>query len=76
VELLVQDYVDTTRPFEASFEAMSHPYLINAGGKDDLGGGKLVDITLSEQDLKVAFEARRLIHQLTSLLLVLTVAHW
>jgi len=56
--LLVQDYVDTTRPFESSFQAMSHPFLISAGGKDDLGGGKLVDITLSEQDLKLAFEAR------------------
>lgn len=58
VELLVQDYVDTTRPFESSFEAMSHPFLITAGGKDDLGGGKLVDITLSERDLKLSFEAR------------------
>jgi hypothetical protein len=58
VELLVQDYVDTTRPFESSFEAMSHPFLVSAGGKDDLGGGKLVDITLTEEDLKLAFEAR------------------
>jgi hypothetical protein len=58
VELLVQDYVDTTRPFESSFEAMSHEFLISAGGKDDLGGGKLVDITLTEEDLKLSFEAR------------------
>lgn len=58
VEMLVQDYVDTTRPFESSFEAMSHTFLISASGKDDLGGGKFVDITMSEKDLKLSFEAR------------------
>jgi len=58
VEMLVQDYVDTTRPFESSFEAMSHTFLISAGGKQDLGGGKLVEITLEEQDIKLSFEAR------------------
>jgi hypothetical protein len=56
--MLVQDYVDTTRPFESSFVAMSHAFLISAAGKDDLGGGKLVEITMSEKDLKLAFEAR------------------
>lgn len=58
VEMLVQDYVDTTRPFESSFEAMSHLFLASAGGKDDLGGGKLVEITMTEEDMKLAFEAR------------------
>jgi hypothetical protein len=58
IELLLQDYVDTTRPFESSFRAMSHPFLASAGGKDDLGGGKLVDITMTEENLKLAFEAR------------------
>jgi hypothetical protein len=56
--MLVQDYVDTVRPFESSFEAMSHTFLISASGKDDLGGGKLVEITMSEKDLKLSFEAR------------------
>ena len=58
VEMLVQDYVDTTRPFESSFTAMSQEFFLVATGKDDLGGGKLVDITLTEHDIKLAFEAR------------------
>lgn len=58
VEMLVQDYVDTTRPFESSFEAMSHLFLISASGKDSLGGGKSVEITMSEKDLKLSFQAR------------------
>jgi hypothetical protein len=58
IELLLQDYVDTTRPFESSFRAMSHTFLASAGGKDDLGGGKLVDITMTQENVKLAFEAR------------------
>jgi hypothetical protein len=37
---------------------MSHPFLASAGGKDDLGGGKLVDITMTQENVKLAFEAR------------------
>ncbi len=58
IEMVMQDYVDTTRPFESSFEAMSQPFLMQASGKEDLGGGTLVAITVEEQDLKLAFEAR------------------
>jgi hypothetical protein len=58
IELLLQDYVDTTRPFESSFRAMSHEFLASASGKDNLGGGKLVDITMTQENLKLAFEAR------------------
>jgi hypothetical protein len=52
---LLQDLVDTTRPFESSFEAMSHPFLLSAAGKNDIGGGKLVSITAEEQDMKLEF---------------------
>jgi hypothetical protein len=55
-DLIMQDYVDTIRPFESSFRAMSHPFLAQASGKEDLGGGVLVAITMEEQDLKLAFE--------------------
>jgi len=55
VEIIMQDYVDTIRPIESSFTAMSHPYLLNAEGKAVLGGGKLTGITNTEQDLKLAF---------------------
>lgn len=54
-EILLQDYVDTVRPFESSFRAMSQPYLMEAAGKNDIGGGKLVSITAEEQDMKLEF---------------------
>lgn len=56
-DLIMQDYVDTVRPAEDDFQAMSYPYLINASGKEDLGGGVLVAITVEEQDMKLAFES-------------------
>lgn len=56
-DIIMQDYVDTIRPFESSFRAMSHPFLMDATGKQDLGGGVLVAITAEEQDLKLAFES-------------------
>jgi len=57
--LSLQDYVDTLRVLESQFRAMSYDYLINASGKEDLGDGVLVGITVQEQNLKLAFEARR-----------------
>lgn len=58
IEVIMQDYVDTTRPFESSFAAMSHPFLMSASGKEDLGGGVTVSITITEEDLKLAFQPR------------------
>jgi len=54
--MIMQDYVDTTRPFESSFIAMSVPELMQASGKEDLGGGVFVAITVEEQDMKLSFE--------------------
>jgi hypothetical protein len=54
--MIMQDYVDTTRPFESSFEAMSQPFLMSASGKEDLGAGVFVAITITEEDMKLAFE--------------------
>ena len=59
-ELTVQDLVDTLRISEEGFsEGLSFDKLIDAAGKEDLGGGVLVGITASLQDAQVSFEARR-----------------
>ena len=58
-EIVMQDYVDTLRTLEDDFENMSFPELIQASGKEDLGGGTLVAITVEEQNLQLAFQSRR-----------------
>ena len=57
-EFTAQDIVDTLRVQEASFQGISYPSLLDAFGKQDLGGGVSVGITVSLQDTKVAFEGR------------------
>lgn len=57
-EIVMQDYVDTLRGLEDDFLNMSFPFLIQASGKEDLGGGVLVAITVEEQNLQLAFEPR------------------
>jgi hypothetical protein len=57
-EFVMQDVVDTSRKLEDSFRGMSFSHLIDASGKQDLGDGVLVGITVAEQDMKLAFEAR------------------
>lgn len=56
VEMTVQDLVDTIRKLEDQFEGMSFPHLLNAGGKEDLGGGISVGITSTLQDAQILFE--------------------
>lgn len=58
VEMTMQDLIDTVRKQEDSFEGMSFKKLANASGKEDLGGGVLVGITVSQQDMRLAFEGR------------------
>lgn len=57
-EIVMQDYVDTTRLVEDDFVSMGYPKLINASGKEDLGGGTKVAVTVEEQNLQLAFEPR------------------
>lgn len=57
--LSLQDLVDTVRDLEDDFTNMSYPFLIGASGKEDLGDGVTVGITVQEQNARVAFEARR-----------------
>ena len=59
-ELTVQDLVDTLRVSEEAFvEGLAFDKLIDAAGKENLGGGVLVGITANLQDAQVSFEARR-----------------
>ena len=59
-EITVQDLVDTLRVSEEAFvEGLSFDKLIDAAGKEDLGGGVLVGITANLQNAQVSFEARR-----------------
>jgi hypothetical protein len=54
----MQDLVDTARKLEDSFQGMSHPKLVDASGKQDLGGGVSVGITVAEQNMRLGFEGR------------------
>jgi hypothetical protein len=57
-ELSMQDYVDTIRKQEDSFQGMGYLKLINASGKEDLGDGLLNAITVAGQDVQLAFQPR------------------
>lgn len=52
----VQELIDLIRDWED--EHLEYPHLVNASGKDDLGGGTAVGITMQLQNAKIAFEAR------------------
>jgi hypothetical protein len=55
-EVVMQDYVDTLRIEEERFQSMGFERLIDASGKQDLGGGVLVGITVEENNVQLAFE--------------------
>ena len=57
-EFIMQDIVDTTRKLEDAFSGMSFDKLINASGKEDLGGGVKVGITVAMQNMLLAFAGR------------------
>jgi len=58
VVLTIQDLYDTLRDIEKKPRNMSQLILVSAGGKEALGGGVQVGITLTLQNAKVAFAAR------------------
>ncbi len=59
VELTIQDLVDSLRVTEDSFsEGLSFEKLIDAAGKEPLGGGVKVGITATLQNAQVSFEPR------------------
>ena len=57
-EMTMQDLVDTARKLEDSFQGMGNLKLLDASGKEDLGGGVTVGITVALQDARLAFEGR------------------
>ena len=57
-EATVQDIYDTCMSLEAESNAMEDPHIINAAGKESLGGGTSVGLTVTLLDAKLAFEAR------------------
>ena len=57
-ELDLQDLVDTLRELEEEFTNLCYPHLVDSAGKESLGGGVYVAITLALQSAKVMFEAR------------------
>lgn len=57
-EITIQDIVDTCRAFEDSLVGDLYPYLIDAAGKEFLGGTTYVGVTATLQNCTLAFEAR------------------
>jgi hypothetical protein len=58
VEITMQDLVDTLRHREALTQNIDNPGIVSASGKEPLGGGVLVGITVTLLNAKLAFEAR------------------
>ena len=57
-EITIQDLVDTLRTAEAELGNMQWAKIIDAAGKDALGGGQYVGITATLLNAVLAFEAR------------------
>ncbi len=57
-ELTIQELYDTLRSLGASIEAIGEPEIIDGSGKEDLGGGTLVGLTVKLFNAKVKFEDR------------------
>lgn len=58
VDISMQDLVDTVRKLEDTVRGMSELKLLNASGKEALGGGVTVGITVELQNAVVEFAAR------------------
>jgi hypothetical protein len=57
-EATVQDLIDAIRDWEDGSEGQYYDFLIDAAGKEELGGGVSVGITATLQDAQIYFEAR------------------
>jgi len=57
-ELTIQDLVDTLRDFEDGPKGMTEDSLVDAAGKEFLGGTTYVGVTATLQNCIIAFEAR------------------
>lgn len=54
----VQDLHDTIRDIEDEPSSMQYTHLVSSAGKENLGGGVFVGITMTLQNARIAFEAR------------------
>lgn len=57
-EITIQELVDAIREWEDELSSMDIARVADASGKEDLGGGTLVGVTLLLIDWKIQFEAR------------------
>jgi len=57
-EATLQNLVDTIRAWEDSEEGHTFPFIIDAAGKEDLGGGVTVGITATLNNAQIRFAAR------------------
>ncbi len=58
-DMSMQDWVDTLRKDEDAFSrGMGNPKLLDASGKEPLGGGVSVGITVAMQNLLISFQGR------------------
>lgn len=57
-EITIQDLVDTCRYHEQQLINMDYPHLIDAAGKEFLGGTTYVGVTAALQNAVLSFEAR------------------
>lgn len=58
VECTMQDLLDTLRWEESQEKAMVYSPIVSASGKEPIGGGTLVGITVSLLNAVIGFEAR------------------
>ena len=58
VEIMMQDLLDTLRSEESDPANVDNDAIVDAAGKEDLGGGVRVGLTVTLLNAKVAFEAR------------------
>jgi len=56
--LTVQDLLDTLREWEQELNNLEQKKIVDAAGKDDLGGGLQVEVTITLLDAVLTFEAR------------------
>jgi len=57
-DITMQELVDDVRDWEDEQIDMEYDYILSAAGKEPLGGGVLVGITVTLHNAKLAFEAR------------------